>query len=122
MSRYFDLSCRAAMVTGAAGDIGSAVAKALVDAGAAVLVTDVHKDAAAALAEGISGYVGRAGSAALDVSDRESAGAAAAQAAAHADGKLHILVNKLGVTQPAMFGPRCSKRPPRNRSVCSTST
>lgn len=103
MSRYFDLSGRAALVTGAAGGIGSAVAKALADAGAAVLVTDVDKDAAAAVAEQISESGGRAESAALDVSDRESADAAAAQAAALADGKLHILVNNAGVTRPAMF-------------------
>jgi 3-oxoacyl-[acyl-carrier protein] reductase len=103
MSRYFDLSGRAALVTGAAGGIGSAVAEALADAGAAVLVTDIDKDAAAAVAERISASGGRAESAALDVSDRESADAAAAQAAELADGKLHILVNNAGVTRPAMF-------------------
>jgi 3-oxoacyl-[acyl-carrier protein] reductase len=103
MSRYFDLSGRAALVTGAAGGIGSAVAEALADAGAAVLVTDLDKDAAAAVAEKILSSGGRAESAALDVSDREAADAAAAQAAALADGKLHILVNNAGVTRPAMF-------------------
>ncbi|ORV08655.1 SDR family NAD(P)-dependent oxidoreductase [Mycobacterium celatum] len=103
MSRYFDLSGRAALVTGAAGGIGSAVAAALADAGAAVLVTDVDKDAANAVAERISSSGGRAEAAALDVSDRDSADAAAAQAAALADGKLHILVNNAGVTRPAMF-------------------
>jgi 3-oxoacyl-[acyl-carrier protein] reductase len=103
MSRYFDLSNRAALVTGAAGGIGSAVAEALADAGAAVLVTDLDKDAAAAVAEQISSSGGRAESAALDVSDRESADAAAAQAAALGDGTLHILVNNAGVTRPAMF-------------------
>jgi 3-oxoacyl-[acyl-carrier protein] reductase len=103
MSRYFDLSGRAALVTGAAGGIGSAVAEALADAGAAVLVTDVDKDAAAAVAERISSSGRRAESAALDVADREAADAAAAQAAALADGKLHILVNNAGVTRPAMF-------------------
>jgi 3-oxoacyl-[acyl-carrier protein] reductase len=103
MSRYFDLSNRAALVTGAAGGIGSAVAEALADAGAAVLVTDLDKDAAAAVAERISSSGGRAESAALDVSDRESADAAAAQAAALGDGELHVLVNNAGVTRPAMF-------------------
>lgn len=103
MSRYFDLSGRAALVTGAAGGLGSAVAAALADAGAAVLVTDVDKDAAAAVAERISSSGRRAEAAVLDVSDRESADAAAAQAAALADGKLHILVNNAGVTRPAMF-------------------
>ncbi|OBI40713.1 3-oxoacyl-[acyl-carrier-protein] reductase [Mycobacterium kyorinense] len=103
MGRYFDLSGRAALVTGAAGGIGSAVAQALADAGAAVLVTDVDKDAAAAVAEQISTSGGRAESAGLDVSDRESADAAAAQAAALAGGQLHILVNNAGVTRPAMF-------------------
>ncbi|BBZ12162.1 SDR family NAD(P)-dependent oxidoreductase [Mycobacterium branderi] len=103
MSRYFDLSGRAALVTGAAGGIGSAVAAALADAGAAVLVTDVDKDAATAVAERISSSGRRAEAAVLDVSDRDSADAAAAQAAALADGKLHILVNNAGVTRPAMF-------------------
>ena len=54
MSSYFDLTGRSALVTGAAGGIASAVAAALADAGAAVLVTDLDKDAAAAVAERIS--------------------------------------------------------------------
>src|SRR5258708_21096530 len=54
MTNYFDLTGRSALVTGAAGGIGSAVAQALAEAGAAVLVTDLDKDAAAVVAERIS--------------------------------------------------------------------
>jgi 3-oxoacyl-[acyl-carrier protein] reductase len=63
----------------------------------------VDKDAAAAVAQRISANGGRADAAALDVCDRESAEAAAAQAAALADGALHIVINNAGVTKPAMF-------------------
>ena len=99
----FDLTGRSALVTGAAGGIGSAVARALATAGAAVLVTDLDKDAAAVVAEGISSSGGRAESAALDVADRGSADAAAAQGAAMTGGVLNIVINNAGVTAPAMF-------------------
>ncbi|MGW6117889.1 SDR family NAD(P)-dependent oxidoreductase [Nocardia sp. NPDC055165] len=100
----FDLTGRSALVTGAAGGIGAAVAAALAAQGAAVLVTDVDGNAAAATAEKIVGDGGRAASAALDVRDRAAADAAAAAAAELADGTLHIVVNNAGVTEPAMFG------------------
>ena len=100
----FDLSGRSALVTGAAGGIGSAVAAALARAGAAVLVTDVDGAAAADVAAKIRAEGGKAESAAADVCDRTAADAAAARAAGLADGTLHILVNNAGVTAPAMFG------------------
>ncbi|MBF6191660.1 MULTISPECIES: SDR family NAD(P)-dependent oxidoreductase [Nocardia] len=99
----FDLTERSALVTGAAGGIGSAVAQALATAGAAVLVTDLNGEAAAAVAEKIVADGGVAAACALDVSDRDSAAAAAEQAAGLAGGVLHIVVNNAGVTAPAMF-------------------
>ncbi|RBM21974.1 3-oxoacyl-ACP reductase [Prauserella sp. PE36] len=99
----FDLAGRSALVTGAAGGIGAAVARALAGAGAAVLVTDVDGAAASAVAERIRAEGGKAEGAALDVRDRASADEAAAGAAALSDGRLHILVNNAGVTAPAMF-------------------
>ena len=103
MNPLFDLTGRSALVTGAGGGIGAAVSQALATAGAAVLVSDISADAAAAVAERINAAGGKADSVALDVSDRESAVAATARAAGLAEGKLHILVNNAGVTAPAMF-------------------
>ncbi|MER6523813.1 SDR family NAD(P)-dependent oxidoreductase [Streptomyces sp. NPDC001508] len=99
----FDLTGRSALVTGAAGGIGSAVAGALARAGAAVLVTDVDGDAAAAAAGKLTAAGLTADSAALDVTDRTAADRAVSRAAALADGVLHILVNNAGITAPAMF-------------------
>jgi 3-oxoacyl-[acyl-carrier protein] reductase len=99
----FDLTGRSALVTGAAGGIGSAVAAALARAGAAVLVTDLDGPAAEAVAGRIRADGGKADSFVLDVCDRASADAAVAKAAGLAGGTLHILVNNAGVTAPAMF-------------------
>lgn len=103
MRTYFDLTGRSALVTGAGAGIGAAVAEALADAGAVVLVTDISAEAAAAVAQRINTAGGKADSVALDVSDRDAATAAAERAAALGEGKLHIVVNNAGVTAPAMF-------------------
>jgi 3-oxoacyl-[acyl-carrier protein] reductase len=99
----FDLTGRSALVTGAAGGIGAAVAQALAVAGAAVLVSDLDLDTASAVAERICAHGGKADSIVLDVRDRAAADTAAARAAGLSEGVLHILVNNAGVTAPAMF-------------------
>ena len=99
----FDLTGRSALVTGAGGGIGAAVARALGAAGAAVLVSDLDVDAASAVTQDICSNGGTADSIALDARDRQAADAAAARAAGLAEGKLHILVNNAGVTAPGMF-------------------
>lgn len=99
----FSLDERSALVTGAGGGIGAAVASAFAAAGAAVLVTDVNEDAARVVAKQIVEAGGTADSQVLDVRDRVAADAAAAKAADLGGGSLHILVNNAGAIAPAMF-------------------
>lgn len=98
----FSLAGRTALVTGAGNGIGAAVAKACAAAGAAVLVTDIDKDAAQKVADEITAAGGTAGAAAFDVRDAEAAALAAEQAAALGDGTVHIVVNNAGAIAPAM--------------------
>jgi 3-oxoacyl-[acyl-carrier protein] reductase len=99
----FSLDGRAALVTGAGGGIGAAVATAFAKAGAAVLITDVDGEAARHVAKQIVEAGGTADSQVLDVRDRAAADAAAVRAADLGGGALHILVNNAGAISPAMF-------------------
>lgn len=100
----FRLDGRSALVTGAGSGVGAAVARAFALAGAAVLVTDVDKDAAVTSAESITAAGGVARPFVLDVRDSAAATEAAATAAELGDGALHVLVNNAGAISPAMFG------------------
>ena len=88
------LTGRVALVTGAAGGIGSATAVRLAAEGAAVLVTDVAD--AQSLVERIVASGGRAAYVRHDVTS-ESEWSAAVSAAVDQFGRLDILVNNAGI-------------------------
>jgi NAD(P)-dependent dehydrogenase (short-subunit alcohol dehydrogenase family) len=91
------LAGRVAVVTGACGGIGSAVAAALVAEGAGVVVTDLDADRCAGLAAELNGTAapGRAVGCALDVTS-EAAWAGAVRLARRRFGYPDLLVNNAG--------------------------
>lgn len=96
---WLGLSGRVAIVTGAAGGIGSAIAAELARAGAAVAVLDLDGRAAEALASNLrasgANSVGIACNTAEETSAREAIAAARA-----ALGDADILVNNAGILRP----------------------
>ncbi len=95
----FDLSGRRALVTGASGGIGGAIARALHAQGAVVALSGTRRDALDALA----GELGdRAHVATADLADAEALAALPAAAAA-AMGGLDILVNNAGLTRDGLM-------------------
>jgi 3-oxoacyl-[acyl-carrier protein] reductase len=94
----FDLSGKAALVTGASGGIGGAIARALHRQGAAVLLTGTRQPALEALA----GELGeRAHVFVADLADPPAADAAVKKAD-EVLGKLDILVNNAGFTRDGL--------------------
>jgi 3-oxoacyl-[acyl-carrier protein] reductase len=95
----FDLSGRAALVTGATGGMGGEIARALKSQGAKVAISGTREDKLRTLAESLGGDV-----AALpcDLRSREAVGALCGQAEA-ALGSLDILVNNAGITRDNLF-------------------
>jgi len=95
----FDLSCRKALVTGATGGIGEAIARALHKQGATVGLhgTRVEK------LEALAGELGeRAKVFPADLSNRDEVKALAAKAEAELEG-VDILVNNAGITRDGLF-------------------
>ncbi|GAB5079448.1 SDR family oxidoreductase [Arthrobacter sp. AD-310] len=98
MSGLFDLTGRVALVTGSSRGIGSALARALADAGATVVLNGVNaerlKAAEAALAADYA--PGRITSCAFDVTDAEAAAGGISWIEENV-GPLDILVNNAGI-------------------------
>jgi NAD(P)-dependent dehydrogenase (short-subunit alcohol dehydrogenase family) len=87
---------RLALVTGAGRGNGAAIARGLAAAGAEVIVTDIDKDAARAIADSIVAEGGKARGFMLDVTDAESC-AKLARDVSLLVGPIRILVNNAGV-------------------------
>jgi NAD(P)-dependent dehydrogenase (short-subunit alcohol dehydrogenase family) len=91
-----DISGTNAIVTGAASGIGLAVATALAEAGANVVMADIQKDAVEQAAHGLSGTNKRVMPVRVDVTQEQSVIDALAQCERRF-GKLHIACNNAGV-------------------------
>lgn len=95
----FDLSGKGALVTGATGGIGGAIAKALHDQGAAVAISGTNT----AKLEKLAGELGdRVFVLPCDLRDR-TAVAGLAEDAEKAVGQVDILVNNAGITKDNLF-------------------
>lgn len=91
----FDLTGMTALVTGASGGIGSAVAKALAAQGATVALSGTREDALAAVAAEIPGSVILP----CNLSDATAVDGLIPRAVEVLGGRLDILVNNAGVTR-----------------------
>lgn len=98
----FRLDGDVAVVTGAAAGIGRAIAETFAAAGAAVVVTDLKKAGADAVAAAIVRSGGRAIGLGCDVTNEEQC-VAVVDAAAKTFGKISILVNNAGGGGPKPF-------------------
>ena len=96
----FDLTGKSALVTGASGGIGGAIAKALHGQGATVVLSGTRAEALEALKTELGA---RAFIAACNLSDKESVEALPKMAEAALGGTVDILVNNAGITRDNLF-------------------
>lgn len=90
------LQARTAIVTGGGSGFGAGIARKFASEGARVMVADINRDTAAAVAKDIGGIAQQ-----VDVADNASVAGMMA-AALHEFGLVDILVNNAGITHPPM--------------------
>jgi 3-oxoacyl-[acyl-carrier protein] reductase len=90
------LEGRTAVVTGGGRGIGRAIAAALTEAGAAVVVADIDEESAMRTADELAAEFGRAVGLFVDVSQKDSV-AALTHKALETFGKVDILINNAGI-------------------------
>ena len=93
----FDFAGKMALVTGAAGAIGKAIAEGFAEGGARVFITDLNQEAVDAAAKEISGKAGFCEGLAGDVTVGEQVEAVVSAAAKALGGRIDILVNVAGI-------------------------
>src|SRR5690242_7406936 len=96
----FDLSGKTALVTGASGGIGGAIARALHRQGATVVLSGTRAEALDALKSELGS---RAFTATCNLSDVASVEALTKAAEEAAGGSIDILVNNAGITRDSLF-------------------
>ena len=96
----FDLTGKIALVTGASGGIGGAVARVLHDHGATVVLSGTRLEALNAIRDSLKE---RAHAVVCDLSDAASVEALPKNAETQAGGSIDILVNNAGITKDNLF-------------------
>jgi 3-oxoacyl-[acyl-carrier protein] reductase len=96
----FDLTGKSALVTGASGGIGGAIAKALHGQGATVVLSGTRAEALEALKSELGG---RAHVATCNLSDAASVEALPKAAESALGGSIDILINNAGITRDNLF-------------------
>ncbi|GAA6212120.1 3-oxoacyl-[acyl-carrier-protein] reductase [Hyphomicrobiales bacterium 4NK60-0047b] len=97
----FDLTGKTALVTGASGGIGAAIAKTLHDQGATIAISGTRREKLEEVASTLGSD--RVHITPCNLSDRDAVNALVGQAEEALGGKLDILVNNAGITKDNLF-------------------